>query len=216
MLTEAKKKLVATLQKAVNHYLSLDPESLQRLLKVRNKIVKIELLGIGVDFYLTFTETGLQFDIPASIQENTIKADTIIKGTPLRLLHMALSGEKRQQFFVEDVSIQGNLELGQQVTHLFDQVEIDWEEHFSHLVGDVSAHHLGNIFRKMKAWGKQTRNTLIQDVNEYVHEEINLFPASEALRDFFHDVDSLRMDTDRLEARLKQLQKQVLVKRGEM
>jgi ubiquinone biosynthesis protein UbiJ len=200
MLTEAKKKLVATLQKAVNHYLSLDPESLQRLLKVRNKIVKIELLGIGVDFYLTFTE----------------KADTIIKGTPLRLLHMALSGEKRQQFFVEDVSIQGNLELGQQVTHLFDQVEIDWEEHFSHLVGDVSAHHLGNIFRKMKAWGKQTRNTLIQDVNEYVHEEINLFPASEALRDFFHDVDSLRMDTDRLEARLKQLQKQVLVKRGEM
>jgi ubiquinone biosynthesis protein UbiJ len=183
MMTQAKQMFVDALQKAVNHYLSLDPESLPRLAAVKNKIVKIELLGIGLDFYLTFTATGLQFDI---------------RGTPLRLLHMVFSGENRQQFFVDDVSIQGNLELGQQVIHLFDQIEIDWEEHLSRFIGDVPAHHLGNLARKARAWGKQTRNTLMQDVNEYVHEEINLFPASEALRDFFHDVDVLRMDTDRL------------------
>jgi ubiquinone biosynthesis protein UbiJ len=215
MMTQAKQMLVTALQKAVNHYLSLDPESLQRLEKMRNKVVKIELLGMGVNFYLTFTAAGLQLDLP-NAQNAEIKADTVIKGTPLRLLHMAVSGDKRQQFFVDDVSIQGNLELGQQVTHLFDQVDIDWEEHLSRVIGDVSAHHLGKIVRKVSAWSKHTRETLLQDVNEYVHEEIHLFPASEALRDFFHDVDILRMDTDRLEARLKQLQKQIMGKRGDM
>jgi ubiquinone biosynthesis protein UbiJ len=215
MMTQAKQMFVDALQKAVNHYLSLDPESLQRLAAVENKIVKMELLGIGLDFYLTFTAGGLQFEIPAD-KNTSIKADTVISGTPLRLLHMVFSGENRSQFFVDDVSIQGNLELGQQVIHLFDQIEIDWEEHLSRFIGDVPAHHLGNFARKAREWGKQTRRTLMQDVNEYVHEEINLFPASEALRDFFHDVDVLRMHTDRLEAKLKQLQKTVLAKRGEM
>ena len=215
MINQAKQLLVTTLQKAVNHYVSLDPESVTRLQAMQHKVVKIVLLGVNVDFYLSFTATGLQFDL-ASAANSGLKADTIISGTPLRLLHMALSGKQRQQFFADDVSIQGNLELGQQVTHLFDQVEIDWEEHLSRLIGDIPAHHLGNFARKLRAWGQHTRQTLKQDVNEYVHEEINLFPAAEALRDFFHDVDVLRMDTDRLEAKLKQLQHMARAKRGEL
>ena len=46
-----------------------------------------------------------------------------------------------------------------------------------------------------------------RQVNEYVHEEAEFFPAREALQDFFQDIDTLRMDADRLEARVERLLK---------
>jgi len=36
-----------------------------------------------------------------------------------------------------------------------------------------------------------------------------LFPPKESLQDFFHDIDLLRMDVDRLEARIEKIVKEV-------
>ena len=44
-------------------------------------------------------------------------------------------------------------------------------------------------------------------------EEINLFPPPEALNDFFSDVDNLRMDAARLEARVVLLSKKIATRR---
>jgi ubiquinone biosynthesis protein UbiJ len=198
-------------QKAINNYLLLDPASSQRLKALENKIVKINLLGVDAQFLLLFASQGIRFELPTQPEK---KFDTVISGTPLRLLQMSLSRENRQQFFADDVSIQGNLELGQRVTDLFDQMDIDWEEIMSHVMGDVAAHHVGNIARDFKNWIKQTHATLRQDVIEYSQEEINLFPPAEALHDFFHDVDELRMDADRLEARVIRLKNSAHIERG--
>lgn len=204
--------IVTALQKAINYYLSLDPESARRLAQMQDKTVKIDLLRLNVQFYLFFSDKGVRVVLPEASHE--IHPDTIISGTPLRLLQMSLSRENRKQFFADDVSIQGNLELGQQVTDLFDHIEIDWEEKLSHVVGDVSAHHVGRVFKRVKNWVKQTHDTFLQNATEYVHEEINLFPASEALKDYCQDVDGLRMDADRLEARVNLLKKSVNASRG--
>jgi ubiquinone biosynthesis protein UbiJ len=192
--------LMDACQKALNYYLSLDPDSSRRLAKLQNKIVKIDLLGIDATFFLIFSAQDVRL---ATATDR--KVNTFIKGTPLRLLHMSLSGNDRKQFFADDISIEGNLELGQQVIDLFDQMEIDWEEKLSQFVGDVSAHRVGNVARQIKSWVQQTRDTFVQNTNEYIHEEINLFPPREALRDFFQDVDELRMDVDRIEARISRL-----------
>jgi ubiquinone biosynthesis protein UbiJ len=209
MKTGAKNFLAETLQKAVNAYVSLDPESLRRIQALDGKVVTIELLATGVVFHLFFTDGAIQIQ-----PGKPVLADTIIKGTPLRLLHLAISREQRQQFFSDDVSIQGNLELGQLVIDLFDHLEIDWEELLSRFIGDIPAHHLGRLTGKFKAWTDMTRKIFSQDVSEYIHEEIDLFPPREALKDFFQDVDAVRMDTDRLEAKLKHLQKTLSAKRS--
>jgi ubiquinone biosynthesis protein UbiJ len=209
MISTAKNFFLNAMQKAINSWLALDPESKRRLHEMQGKIVTVELSAIDLSFHLVFLETGIE------IKHGEVgKSDTVIKGTPLRLLHLALSRSSRQKFFSDDVSITGNLELGQKVIDLFDHLEIDWEEILSRFIGDVSAHHLGNVARQFKSWTQQTRETFIQNANEYVHEEITLFPPREALHDFFHDVDALRMDTDRLEARVTQLQKIIEARRG--
>jgi ubiquinone biosynthesis accessory factor UbiJ len=209
MKNTAKNFFLGALQKGLNSWLALDPESKRRLQAMQGKIVSVELLAVDVTFHLVFTPGGIELQ-----RDEVSKSDTVIKGTPLRLLHLALSRENRQKFFSDDVSITGNLELGQQVIDLFDHLEIDWEEILSRLIGDVSAHHLGSIARRFTSWAGQTNATIIQNVNEYVHEEIALFPPREAMQDFFHDVDALRMDTDRLEARVAHLQKSIEARRG--
>ena len=188
-------------QKALNRYLTLDPESIHRIHELRGKIVKIHLNMIPpLEFFLKFNPQTIDV-----LAEFSNQPDLIIKGTPLSLLNLSLTKDKRKHFFGDNVSIAGNLELGQQVTDLFDQLEIDWEEYISHWVGDISAHQIGRAAEKLKKFSSRFKKSMSQNVNEYIHEEINVFPPKEALQDFFSDIDVLRMDVDRIEARIKNL-----------
>jgi ubiquinone biosynthesis accessory factor UbiJ len=210
MIAKAKQFFIETLQKALNSYLALDVESGVRLQQLSGKLVALELSRIDVTFYLLFSDNKAQLSFSTDDQP-----ETIIIGTPLRLMMLALSPRaNRKQFFADDVEMIGNPVLGQQVIDLFDQLNIDWEDYLARFVGDVPAHYAGSMLRNFKTWTTNTHETLRQNLNEYLHEEITLFPPVEALQDFFQDVDKLRMDVDRIEARIRHLQSMVKNKQG--
>lgn len=188
------------LQTLLNHYIQLDPESKTRLEKLENKIVMIELLNINLIFQLIFTKDEILIQSFPLLEPHTT-----IKGTPLSLLHMSLRPKSRKQFFSDDVSIVGEIELGQKVIELFDSLEIDWEEHLSHWMGDIPAHQVGKIVGKFKRFSTNVREVLLQNINEYTHEEIPLFPAVEEIENFFGEVDALRMSIDRLDSKIARL-----------
>lgn len=205
------KLFLTTLTKAINSYLHLDPESEKRLKKLRDKIVTIELLPFHFVFQCHFTEEGV-----AIRSDETLAADTTIRGTPMQMMGVMLNKDNRQKFFAEDVMMEGNAELGQQVIQLFDELHIDWEEHLSKLVGDVPAYHAGKLLKSMTHWFKNAEKNFTQDVDEYMHEEAQCFPTKEAVDDFFNEIDVLRMDVDRLDARLHSLKKFVTDDEGSL
>lgn len=198
-------------QALLNRYLALDPESRHRLHALQNHVITIALNGTPFTFQLIFTEAHISVKTA-----DFVTADTIITGTPLSLIHMTLTSGDRKKFFADDVSISGNIELGQQVIDLFDTLEIDWEEYLSRITGDIPAHRIHHTVSRFKNFTMRLQNTLMQNINEYIHEEKNISPPREALQDFFHDVDQLRMDTDRLEARVVRLEKKMLRKKGDL
>jgi ubiquinone biosynthesis protein UbiJ len=188
------------LSKAVNTALALDPESDQRLKKLQGKVITIEFLPVHFTFQCVFTSAGIEIQ-----KEQQLASEAVIRGTPLQMLGAMLSKDNRQRFFAEDLIIEGNAELAQQVVNLFDEMEIDWEEQISRVVGDVPAYHAGRLLRGAKQWLRKATDSLSENVNEYVHEEARWVPAREALQDYFNDIDALRMDVDRAEARLQNL-----------
>jgi len=194
------------LEKAINRYLALDPESEQRIASLQDKVVTLEILGIPLTTQMVFTQKNIQLK-----WDNFSQADLTIRGTPLNLLHISMVRDQRKQFFAEDVVVEGNMELAQQVLAIFDDLEIDWEEYFSQWIGDVPAYQTGRLVRHLKKFGKKLSQTFTYNLNEYMHEEINLFPPVEALQHFFQEVDELRMDVDRLEARIDKLNKKILL-----
>jgi ubiquinone biosynthesis protein UbiJ len=193
------------IQQLFNQYIALDPESKNRLITLHKKVITVELKALdGLVFQLYFFKDKIYIK-----NSDFLPADTIIKGTPLSLLHLSLAPKQRKKFFAEDVSMEGNLELGQQVIALLDELEIDWEEYISQWVGDIPAHKMGYFAKKIKAFSINLAETLLENINEFTHEEIHLFPPPEELEDFFQEVDTLRMDVDRLDAKINNLMQSI-------
>lgn len=190
------------LQQGLNRYLALDPESKHHLKELEGKIITIELEGPHLAFQFIFKDEKvmLKFD-------DFAKPDTYIKGSPLTLLHMSLTQDNRKSFFEKGVVIEGDLDLAQDVINLFDRLEIDWEEYASKCVGDIPAHQLGKWIGRVKRFQKEAEALLLQNVNEYIHEEAEWFPPIEALNDFYNDIDEMRMAVDRIAARIELLKK---------
>lgn len=195
-----KQFFLSSLSKAINSYLALDPESRDRANKLADRIIQIELLPFQLKFICLFTADGIQ--ISSDYHE---KPDVTLRGTPLQLLGASLAKENRHRFFAEDLTIEGNAELAQQITELFDHMQIDWEEHLAKFTGDQAAYRIGRLTQRAGAWLRQASQSLTADISEYLHEEKEWFPTREALSDFFNDIDTLRMDVDRAEAKLAQL-----------
>ncbi len=192
--------LFSSLTHAINKALALDPESQQRMQALQGKIIAIEIMPLHFTVYCSFNNTGMELS-----KDNHLPVDVTIRGTPLQMFAVMLNKQDRQRFFAEDIHIEGSAETAQQVTNLFDQLQIDWEEQLSRVIGDAPAYHAARFLYKCKNILNDTAESVCANINEYIHEEANWLPTQEALQDFFADIDQLRMDVDRMEARINHI-----------
>ena len=199
-----KSSISHALNKAINRYIQLDPESHLALQKLEGKRIAVELRPFNVTYYGEFRDQSIQL----STESLHDAPDVILRGSPLRLLATVCSKSNRHQFFADDIEMEGQAEIGQQIIDLFDHLQIDWEEQLAKITGDAPAYHLGNLFRKTKSWLRNSNESITASINDYIHEEAQWLPTREALQDFFNDIDTIRMDTDRIEAKLQQLKSQ--------
>jgi ubiquinone biosynthesis protein UbiJ len=193
--------ILSAIEKTVNAYLQQDKESSRRLAKMAGKSLGIELLPLDLHFncHVNDERITLTMDPQLALQ-------TKIKGTPLQLVGVLIDKDRRHQFFADDLTIEGDAEFAQEIIDLFDNVNIDWEEQTSRVIGDAPAYHLNKLIGNMKTWFSTGCDDLTQDMNDYLHEEKAWFPVKEQLQEFFTDIDTLRMDTDRLSSRVDHLQ----------
>jgi ubiquinone biosynthesis protein UbiJ len=112
------------------------------------------------------------------------------------------------QLFSGDVEISGDTQLAQHFSHFMNTLEIDWEEQLSKLTGDVVAHEVGNLLRGFSEWGQDQLTTSRLNLQEYLTEELRLLPSRCEVEEFLADVDTLRDDLDRLDARIGLLRQQ--------
>lgn len=191
---------LAGLEAFINGWLRMDPDALERLASLHGRVIAVELHGLNLRLYLRPGAQGLQI-----LDACADAPDTVLSGTPLSLLRLAADRAKRETLFSGDVEIRGDVELGRRFKEILDSIEIDWEEPLSRVVGDVVAHQAGNLARGAAAWGRRALDSLSRDMVEYLQEERRQVPPAAEVDIFLNDVDQLRIDTDRLEARVKRL-----------
>ena len=202
----------SALEAAINRYLDValhqyaDEGPNPRLAMLNGRVVAIELQGLNTTFYLAFH--GDRVRVQAHLQG---EPDACISGTPLSMMRLRLQGRREQQqsLFGGDVTIRGDAELGRQVNALLDELDIDWEEQLSRLVGDVVAHEIGSRARAFGDWARQTLETLTEDGREYLLEESQLLVSRAELEPFLAAVDVLRDDVERLDKRIARLEQQL-------
>ena len=127
--------------------------------------------------------------------------DAVIEGPPLSLA--ALAGPQAEdRVRAGSVKITGDVETASSFRELFAAARPDFEEELSRLTGDVAAHHIARAARDALAFGQRVMDTFAHNVGEYLAEEGREVPARTELETLLEDVDRLRDDVDRFEARL--------------
>ena len=195
--------VLAGLEITLNRYLSLDPETLTRLDGLTGKLIAVELRSLGITLYMAPHGGGIQL-----LRDYDGMPDAVISGTPVSLARVGL-GQERGLLFAGEVEIRGDVTLGQRFEVILREIDIDWEEQLSQLVGDVAAHQVGNLVRDTLNWGAKSMDTLGKDISEYLQEESRYLPQEEEVSKFLTAVDVLRNDVERLEARVKRLHSRI-------
>jgi ubiquinone biosynthesis protein UbiJ len=132
--------------------------------------------------------------------------DATIEGTPLMLATLA-GPDPEDRIRQGDVRIGGDAEVAQLFRRLFGATRPDFEEELSRLVGDAAAHQLANVARSALDFGRRALGTFGRDLGEFLTEESRDLPTQPELEAWAGQVDRLREDADRLEARLGMLER---------
>ena len=193
--------MLASVEATINAVLALDTEGARRLAPIQGRILLVELAGFGTRIYVVPEESGLllfsAYDAPP---------DCTVRGTPAGLLSMALSEHREDVVFGGAVEIDGDNRVAQTLGEVVQGLDIDWEELLSKVTGDTLAHRIGLQARAGRHWAERTGDTVTQDIREYLQEEGRILPGRDEMHAFLTDVDTLRDDVERLEARIARLE----------
>lgn len=189
--------LTASVEVALNRYLSLDPEALPRFASLEGKIIAIEIKGLNQSLFLFPSADGFLV-----LSDFDGEADAVISGSPIALAKLGLVDDPKDLLFSGEVELSGDTPLANQFSRLLSQLDIDWEELLAQNIGDIAAHKIGNVVRSVNHWFKRSTNSVCLDTGEYLQEEAHLSPTNAELRKFIQQVDEVREDVDRLAAKI--------------
>jgi len=193
--------LAAVIETALNGYLALDPEVRSRCAALDGSVIAMQLKGLALTLY--FLPTTDRIDVLGHYEG---EPDTLLTGTPASLFRLAVV-RSEEQLFNSGVEFHGDTEKGERFRDILASVDIDWEELLSRVTGDAIAHQMGNMARSLTATATQGLTSLQEDVSEYLREESRLVPTAIEVNNLLEEIDTVRLDTDRLEARIQRLEK---------
>ncbi len=191
---------LTSLEKLVNTVLGMASDTDHLLAPLSGKVVKIHIDPPGFDIVMSFSEQGIQI-----LENYPAEADVELRGSPVAFGLMSFKGRPTRALFSGKVSMQGDSQVGHHFQQLFESLNIDWKQQLSRVIGIQAAQRIADFVGKSKQWFAETGDAMQEDVSEYLQEESKLLPAQAEADMMFDDVDQLRADCDRLEARVKRL-----------
>lgn len=202
-MAEYSERLIETgrwcMEQAINRALAMDPASRQRLAGLAGRRLRLRLEDPAVELDVHFGEEHVALR-PA---DQDVVPEASVETTLAGLASLAASRGQRSR----DVVFRGDIGTIQAMRQLVANLEIDWEEQLSRITGDSLAHTIGEGVRRGRHWAAYAGDRMLTDVGEYVTEERRLLPTEPEVTGFADSVRRLRADVDRLEARLKRLER---------
>ncbi|MGE3318390.1 MAG: SCP2 domain-containing protein [Candidatus Berkiella sp.] len=185
--------LLPLLNSVITH---LDKEAYRFLAPFENKTVCFQIEHFP-PMYFRIHKDGLKV-IPALSDE---KCDTTFSGPLNAFISMIFTKNRVQQ----GLHIRGDLECAKALYDTWRFLDLDFEGTLANYIGGDAARGMSEGLSKGHEWFKKTFDARSQDLGAYLQDEKKWLPTKVAMEDFFNDVDSLRLEVERLSARLDHL-----------
>lgn len=193
--------LAGTLETAIGRYLALDPNARDLLTPMAGKLIGLQFEPIGATLYLCPTERGVQV-----LTEASTPPDVTLSGSVGAFARLGLGGAAEDSLFAGEIVMDGDHNLARRFQALFRKLDIDWQGHLARLTGDRLAALSLDFLRSGADWTRDSVATFGTNLAEFWQEESRELPAPPETEAFYAEVDTLRADRDRLEARIQRLE----------
>lgn len=196
--------LTQSIENLLNRNLPRSPRAGELVRELAGKSVRVEARGLGWVLLIESLGTSLRL---AKNADDPVPGAEIV-GSLMGLAQLAGS-HPEEVIRRGEVLIRGDAELAQKFRELAMLLKPDVEEELARIIGDTPAHQAFRLVRMATGFGRRAASTGVRNVAEYfAHERRDLVPRAEA-EDFYREVERLREDVDRLEARAAHLTAEV-------
>ncbi|AUM12243.1 ubiquinone biosynthesis accessory factor UbiJ [Ketobacter alkanivorans] len=195
--------LTEQLERAANRALYYAPVTRLQLTKLKGKSLAIELQRPNFPLLMTVGKRSLGFQ-----NQWEGAADVTIRGPAVALLRQIGSAEISPADLMQlGIEIEGDQQLAQQFLQVIKDLDLDLESALGDLIGDMAAHQITEVARVGFSWLRSTARAVIDQSRNVIAEERQWVLTPREFQRFQSDVEDLREDTDRLQARLQRLHK---------
>jgi len=195
----------SALESSLNRLIKSDPDTCSRMRKLAGKKIGVESWLVDeFGWSITITQEGLR--LSSGIEPG---CDAVIHGGPASLLRSGLNPGDRGVFLDTDIRISGDAGLVQAFTGLVHQFQPDWVERVAAATSDDFATWLESLVAQLSATHRRARHKLTEDTGEYLREESRILAGDVALKRYSDEVDELRADVDRIDLRIRRLERRL-------
>lgn len=199
---------LAAVETAFNTWLKLDESALPQFSELDGKVIQFHLTGLELNLFFFPSSSLIQVlgNYPSQADGGIV--DAKISGSPFALIQLSTSSNAGKTLLESDVEIDGDMRVAEKFSAILQQVDIDWEEHFSNLIGGFAAHEASKTAKTVTDWFNDGVQVFKNNTKEYLVDESEMTPSSTEVNTFMDQVDITRMDVDRLASRIKHLQQE--------
>lgn len=198
--------LLAGTEKTLNRLLARDPAAPARLSALAGQRLELCLIRPALTLAIDFSERGLTLSRPcdeaASPQADTrveLDADTL----------GALAGGTPVQSLLTDnrLIVEGDLALLMKAHTLLTDLDLDLEGALARFPGETPAYALTDGLRRLNRVGRHVSFHFGRDMRDYMVEEGAWIAGRDRLELSREQLTELAIETDRIEARIKRLER---------
>lgn len=193
--------LMNVLEAAINRYLVLDDNIAVTLTPLAGKVIAITITPFNETLYVCPTQDGMQL-----LDYSPLPPDTTLTGSAMAFGLMGLSATPMRAIFQGEVTIAGDMQVGHHFQRLFSTLDINLDAQLASITGDRVGQQISHFFRAAHLWGSDSLQTLKLNTSELLQEETRDLPAPAEAEMVYQQIDVLRNDYDRLQARMQRLE----------
>lgn len=193
--------LCAPVETLINAVLKQDPASALQLQAIQGKVLRVECTSpLSLVAFLVVEAQGISL---RSVFDD--EPDAGISASASAYASLLMSDSQTGALFSPAVAISGDTHLVQTLHRIIGGLEIDWQDHFASVFGDIATHQFSELVGRARRWGARSREAVLDNVEEYLHEEARVLPSKSEVAHFSARIDELKLHLDRINARTQRL-----------
>jgi ubiquinone biosynthesis protein UbiJ len=194
--------LIASAEHGLNRLLRLDPTALPRLARLDGKVIEIDCRQPALKLFILPGAHGLML-----ARQWAAPADCTLRAPASSLLQLALSKHKTAVLHSAEVDLGGDSSVLLTLAEVLQELDLDWEYELQKILGPVATGLLAGHLRNRADWAREGLGKVNQNLGEYLAEETRTLVGEHEAQARFAELDRLKLDLERLEARVARLQR---------